>query len=108
MSPEPCDCPPAYRRSDCRAGREACRAFAPDAVPLFNSTRPAWIAGRWLVALGLACGLAGLALAVSGCGPKRLGPAEMYRDPIGAEYIDGSWYCVDSRGTKWLSRGECD
>lgn len=69
MSPEPaCDCPPSFRRSDCRAGRESCRAFAPDAVPLFNSTRPVWIAGRWVFAAGIAGGLAVFALAFSGCG----------------------------------------
>jgi hypothetical protein len=48
------------------------------------------------------------AVLLSSCSPKHLGPKEMYRDPIGAEYIDGYWYCVDSRGTKWLSKGECD
>lgn len=62
-----CDCL-AYRRSDCRAGA-ACGALRErtPAPLLFNSTRPAWVAGRWIIAAGLAAGLAVLGLALGGC-----------------------------------------
>ncbi len=59
--PKPCDCPPSFRRSDCRAG-EACPALA---LPFVHSTRPAWVAGRVIAAAGLSVGLAVIALALT-------------------------------------------
>ena len=48
--------------------------------------------------------LVGIALILTSCASTNWD----HGDPVGADLIDGTWYCRDARGTRWLSLGRCD